>query len=236
MKIFVTGTGSCGSTLLMQIFHKLGWDVGPDDQLNLGPTERRGMEFLPMAQLLTDLELTYSPLPLPPANCAYGIRNDDPEMGEFVRATEGLGGVSAFKKQVMDVSAQLPSIVKGPAIQRWLGAWIALGGVKPDLVVQCYRPVNQVIDSFYRDDLGPSNREMFISWLHMSTGLLQDTLRQHEIETVIMDFHELVRTPLAVWGALIDYFDKGLLPSYESLDEFDAAYEAVVKPELVHFA
>ena len=99
MKIFVTGTGSCGSTLLMQIFHKLGWDIGPDEQLNLGPTERRGMEFLPMAQLLTDLELTYSPLPLPPANCAYGLNNLDPQMDEFVRATEGQAGVTAFKTQ-----------------------------------------------------------------------------------------------------------------------------------------
>lgn len=235
MNIFVTGTGSCGSTLLMQIFHKLGWDVGPDNQLNLGPTERRGMEFLPMAQLLTDLELTYSPLPLPPANCAYGLQKADPQMDEFMLATEGKGTVSGFKEQVAEVSAQLPAIVKGPALQRWLGAWIKLGGVKPDLVIQCYRPMKQVIDSFYRDSLGPSSPSMFASWLHMSTGLLHDTLQEHEIPTAVVNFHDLTTDPLAIWLALLNYFDEGLLPSYESLAEFDDAFDAVVKPELVHF-
>jgi hypothetical protein len=231
MKVFVTGTGSCGSTLLMQIFHKLGWDVGPDDQLNLGPGARRGMEFLPMAQLLTDLELTYSPLPLPPANCAYGLRKGDRQMDEFMQATEGKGAVSGFEQQVADVSAQLPSIVKGPALQRWLGAWIELGGEKPDLVIQCYRPMKQVIDSFYRDGLGPSNPSMFASWLHMSTGLLQDTLRQHEIHSYTVDFHRMITEP-AHLNFMISSCGLGDI----SYDQFVEIHQAIVKPQLVHFS
>lgn len=228
MKTLITGVGSCGTTFLARLFMELGCDLG--DELNA--VERpRGMEHLPLAQLLTDLDMSASPYPLP----AYGTTHGDIQgatLDDFFRARDkGPAPIRGVKA----VSAGLPEVVKSPLMPQWLHMWLRAGGTRPEVVIVCTRPLRDTATSFTHEADWLDYYSLY-TWQALRYGLLWDTIQETHIPHVTIAYPRMIHDAAYLWGILCpEAIKTSSLDTVlgASLVEFAKAHSAIAKPELV---
>lgn len=226
MKTLITGVGSCGTTFLARLFMELGCDLG--DELNA--VERpRGMEHLPLAQLLTDWDMQHSPYPLPSYgtkhNAVRGVSVDD-----FFRFRD-----QALAPNVKDISDGLPEVVKSPLMPQWLHTWLRSEGTRPEIIIVCTRPLRDTTTSFTHT-VSWLDYDSLYAWQAMRYGLLWDTIQETYIPHVTIAYPRMIHDAAYLWGTLCpESIKTSSLDTVlgASLVEFTKAHDAIAKPELV---
>lgn len=54
-KIYICGAGQTGSTWMARMFKEAGWDLGPEDELDVADGGRKGLEWIPFKRLCIDM-------------------------------------------------------------------------------------------------------------------------------------------------------------------------------------
>ena len=233
MKTLITGVGSCGTTFLARLFMELGCDLG--DKLNA--IERpRGMEHMPLAQLLTDWDMLYSPYPLP----AYGTKHDGVKgatIEDFLGFRDRPLPASRYSpatQEVEEILHGLPEVVKSPLMPHWLHTWLRANGTRPKMVIVCTRPLRDTATSFVRTASWLEFPSLYF-WQATRAGLLWDTLLETHIPHVTVEYPRMVDDPEYLWEVL---YACTLTPSLDkavgvSLEEFTIVHAKIANPSLV---
>jgi hypothetical protein len=118
-------------------------------------------------------------------------------------------------------------VVKDPRFAWTLGVWV-LAGADIEYVLLCTRDVDAVVDS--RVAAGhyvPAHRRDAKAALERGLRMCLDVLHDHGLPHSVVRFEEVFRGPDALFAAMP-------LPPEVTREQFDAAFERVVDPTLVH--
>ncbi len=212
-KLVVTGTGRCGTTLIMRLLTAMKEDTGyTSHRHSLHDESHAGMERV-------------------------GTRDMSPEK-----------------------IARLPKIIKDPRLSIHLSEMAARGDA-PGHVFWCFRPLDQVAESRFASnrpwfpddrlaDLSKVPRRAWPKWatLHNQhkimaevAGHLVGALLEHKIQHTVAIFPEDMLDPTRLWRVLCGSQRRGSIAEFlgwrtqEDLDRFNAAYNEIVDPELIHW-
>jgi hypothetical protein len=120
-------------------------------------------------------------------------------------------------------------LVKDPRFAWTLDVWMA-AGAEIEYVLVCTRDIDAVVDSrVAAGHYEPARREDAKAALERGLRLCLDALHTHGLPHSVVRFPEVVRGSDALFAAMP-------LPQDVTRERFDAAFERVVDPDLVHHA